>query len=93
MKCARLKRRRELKRPITYLLTVLPTPTKQIFDLLEKKFTDFLWNGTRTRIHKKQLEKNIEEGGLKLINLIEFNKALKLGKENNDHIRGMAGPF
>ena len=63
---------------LVYLFTVLPTPEREIFNVLEKRFSDFLWNGNRVKIHTKQLEKTIENGGLKLTNLIDFNKALKL---------------
>ena len=47
---------------MVYLLTVLPTPTKQIVDCLEKKFTDFCAMEQGKEFIKKQLAKNIEEG-------------------------------
>ena len=63
---------------LVYLFTVLPTPPKFVFDVIEKKFKDFLWNKSTVKINKKQLEKDISEGGLKLINIQDFNNSLKL---------------
>ena len=39
---------------------------------------DFLWKSGTVRICNKQLEKDIGEGGLKLTNIRDFNKSLKL---------------
>ena len=63
---------------LVYLFTVLPTPPKFLFDVIEKKFKDFLRNKSTVKINKKQLEKDISEGGLKLINIQDFNNSLKL---------------
>ena len=47
-------------------------------DKIKSIFKEFLWEGGQTKITDKQLEKNIEDGGLKLINLNAFNKSVKL---------------
>ena len=64
---------------LVYVLTVLPTPPpNNIFDGIEKMLKDFLWKSGTVRICTKQLEKDIGEGGLKLTNIRDFNKSLKL---------------
>ena len=63
---------------LVYLSTVLPTPPSNIFDIIEKRLKDFLWKNGTVRIRNKQLEKYIGEGGLKLTNIRDFNKSLKL---------------
>ena len=63
---------------IVYLLTILPTPPSNIFYVIEKRLKDFLWKNGNVRICNKQLEKEIGEGGLKLTNIRDFNKSLKL---------------
>ena len=63
---------------IVYLLTVLPTPPSNIFEAIEKRLKDFLWKNGNIKICNKQLEKEIGEGDLKLTNIRDFNKSLKL---------------
>ena len=63
---------------LVYVLTILLTPPSNIFDVTEKRLKDFLWNNGTVRICNKQLEKDIGEGGFKLINIRNFNKSLKL---------------
>ena len=58
------------------MFTVLPNPDNSTWVKTRKIFKDFLWGGQVKIV--KQLEKTIEEGGLKLINIDLFNKALKL---------------
>ena len=53
---------------LVYLLTVLPTPPRYIFDVI-KKIKDFLWKNGIVRICNKQFEKVIGESGLKLTNI------------------------
>ena len=62
---------------LVYLLTVLPSPRNVIYDSINGMFSKFLW-GEKVRIAVAQLEKNIEDGGLKLTNLRLFQIALKL---------------
>ena len=62
---------------LVYLLTVLPTPPSSIFDVIGKRLKHFLWKNGTVRICNKQLEKDIEVG-LKLTNIRDFNKSLKL---------------
>ena len=63
---------------LVYLFTVLPNPDNSTWVKTRKIFKDFLWVDGQVKIVNKQLEKTIEEGGLKLINIDLFNKALKL---------------
>ena len=62
---------------LVYLLSVLPTPSDTMFNILETKINNFIWKG-KERISQKQLQKDISNGGLNLTNLRMFNKALKL---------------
>ena len=63
---------------LAYLLKVLPSPGIDIFLDLEKCFKNFIWDEKRPRIIMTQLEKNIEDGGLRLPNIQVLNKAAKL---------------
>ena len=63
---------------LVYLFTVLPTPPTSILGRIEKIFKDFLWKKSTVKISNSQLEKDISEGGLKLINMVNFNRSLKL---------------
>ena len=63
---------------LVYLFTVLPNPDNSTWVKTRKIFKDFLWGEGQVKIVNKQLEKTIEEGGLKLMNIDLFNKALKL---------------
>ena len=63
---------------LVYLFTVLPNPDNSTWVKTRKIFKDFLWGDGQVKIVNKQLEKTIEEGGLKLISIDLFNKALKL---------------
>ena len=63
---------------LVHLFTVLPNPDNSTWVKTRKIFKDFLWGEGQVKIVNKQLEKTIEEGGLKLINIDLFNKALKL---------------
>ena len=62
---------------LVYLFTVLPTPDTNIMDKIERIISDFLWEG-KARVARTFLEKDINEGGLKLTNVKLFNYALKL---------------
>ena len=62
---------------LVYLFTVLPTPVKSIMDRIEEIISDFLWEG-KARVARSYLERDINEGGLKLTNVKLFNCALKL---------------
>ena len=57
---------------IVYLLTTVPFPGGEIVRRLEKIFKHFIWKGN-VKISLWKLEKNIDEGGLKLTNLICFH--------------------
>ena len=62
---------------ISFLCSQVPHATV-IVDRIERIFNDFLWDGITVKISNKQLEKDISEGGLKLMNVKKFNEALKI---------------
>ena len=62
---------------IVYLLTCLPLPCQTLLERIQKMLKSFIWE-TTVRISLKQLEKDVCEGGLKLTNILCFNKSLKL---------------
>ena len=66
-------------RKIVYLLTTQPFPGGEIVARLKRMFKRFIWKGN-VKIFLRQLQQHIDidEGGLKLTNLICFHKALKL---------------
>ena len=60
------------------MFAVLPNPDNSTLVKTKNLFKDNIWGEGQVKIVTKQLEKTIEEGGLKLINIDLFNKALKL---------------
>ena len=60
------------------LLKVLPSPSLDFFVEMEKCFKNFIWEEKRPKIIMAQLEKDIDQGGLRLTNLLMLDKALKL---------------
>ena len=62
---------------LVYLFSVLPTPDKQIVNKIDQMILNFLWDG-KPKVARSFLEKDINQGGLKLTNLMLFNCALKL---------------
>ena len=64
---------------IVYSLTVLPNPGSHVLTRIEKLFQDFLWGSSTVKIANGQLEKDLSEGGLKLLNITNFNHSVKTG--------------
>ena len=63
--------------PIFNLLFIaLPNPNREIIDLINDRLYDFLWN-KKAKIKRDILVNQYSEGGLKMINLNAFIKALK----------------
>ena len=62
---------------LVYLLSVLPTPDKKIINKIDQMISTFLWDG-KPKIARSFLENDINQGGLKLTNIMLFNCALKL---------------
>ena len=56
----------------------LPTPKKETFNKLENVFREFIWNHKPSKFRKGIFQSPLEWGGLKMINLETFDKALKL---------------
>ena len=61
-----------------YLLTSLPSPTKNSFHQTETIFYSFIWGNKRDKIARKILINTIENGGLKMIDIRTFDKVLKI---------------
>ena len=61
-----------------HLLLALPNPPDNLLKNIEKVFYKFLWNGGPDRIKRSIIVKNFKAGGLRMINLPEFIKALKI---------------
>ena len=60
-----------------YPITILDTP-KEILKEIEKTVLDFIWNKKSPKIAKKVLQNQIKDGGLKLPNIYEKEKAWKM---------------
>ena len=61
-----------------HLLLALPNPPDNLLKNIEKILYIFLWNGGPDRIKRSIIVKNFKAGGLRMINLPEFIKALKI---------------
>ena len=60
-----------------YLFQSLTTP-KHIIDTLNKILYEFLWSGKGEKIKRKTLIGDIQDGGLKMIDIPSFVKSIKL---------------
>ena len=63
---------------IVHIVQSLPTMSQQSFKILDEMAYTFIWNKKRHEVNKKTLCKNIQDGGLKMLNLKEFDKSLKI---------------
>ena len=63
---------------ITHILMSLPTPSVDTFKVLETLLINFIWKNKRHEVSKETLYRDIEDGGLNMINIREFEKSLKL---------------
>ena len=61
-----------------YLFLALPNPPGDLITTLERMFFKYLWNEGPDRITRKQIVKNIEAGGLRMIEIKAFITALKI---------------
>jgi hypothetical protein len=61
-----------------HALTVLPAPEKQFYTIFNRLTREFLWKNGRVMVSCENLSKDIEHGGLKLTNIEELSKALKI---------------
>ena len=62
---------------LVHFFIALPTPSKEFFREINKKFYRFLWKGKPPKIKKTTLEFDIKDGGLKMVNVETFEKTLK----------------
>ena len=63
---------------IVHIIQSLPTMSQQSFKILDEMAYTFIWNKKRHEVNKKNLCKNLQDGGLKMLNLKEFDKSLKI---------------
>ena len=61
-----------------YLFLALPNPPGDILRKLERVSFKFLWNKGPDRISRRQIVKNIETGGLRMIDIHAFITSLKV---------------
>ena len=62
---------------LLYPLTVLETPSEACLKLIQNKMYNFLWNGKPDKISRNQIIQEYENGGLKMLNISLFVKAIK----------------
>ena len=63
---------------LVYIMQVLPSPTSEFLKQMEIIFKRFLWDDKKPRITLAQLEKDIQDGGLKLTKLDFLDQPLKM---------------
>lgn len=61
-----------------HLFLALPNPPGELIKRLEKLFYKFLWNSGPDRIKRSIIIKNLNSGGLRMVNVTIFIKALKI---------------
>ena len=62
---------------LVYMLSLLPT-NQQVLDEINNIFYKFLWDGKGDKIKRSIMISDYENGGLRMLDLNSFNKALKL---------------
>ena len=62
---------------LNHIIMTCPTGGTKYIKELEKKFYTFLWEGKPDKIKRINLTQNYQKGGLKMINLSLFIKAMK----------------
>ena len=62
----------------THLFLALPNPPGEFQKLLERKLFKFLWSNGPDRISRKNIVKNIQAGGLRMVNISVFIHHLRL---------------
>lgn len=61
---------------LVYILSSLPSPNDVITEI-SQVFFEFIWNGKRDKVKRNTINMDYKEGGLKMLDLESFNKALK----------------
>jgi hypothetical protein len=59
---------------ITHTLTSVPSPNNQQITDIEDIFFEFIWNKPKTKTKRSTLTRNINEGGLKMVDLNNYIK-------------------
>ena len=62
----------------THLFLALPNPPEDLIKRLDKIFYKFLWNSGPDRIKRTEIIKDVKAGGLRMVNIKYFIKALKI---------------
>ena len=62
----------------THLFLALPNPPGLFLKLLERKLFKFLWSNGPDRVSRKNIIKNIQAGGLRMVNINAFITSLKV---------------
>ena len=63
---------------LTYLFSVLPSPSSEIIKSLKQQSFEFIWNNKRDKIKRDTLIKPYEEGGLRMVDLNCYVNSLKI---------------
>ena len=61
-----------------HLFSTLPTPSVDFLKKFNNIIYNFMWDGKPDKISRQQLTRQIQDGGLKMINMTIFIKSLKL---------------
>lgn len=61
-----------------HLFIYLPNPPDDLVKNIEKRFDKFLWHAGPDRISRKIIIKDLENGGLRMVQISTFIKALKV---------------
>ena len=63
---------------IIHVLQSLPTPNIKFMNKIEKLCTNFIWKDKRHEVNKQTLCLPIEQAGLNMVNLKDFDNSLKI---------------
>ena len=63
---------------LNHILMSIPNPSDHYLKELEKIFFLFVWNNKTHRVKKDVIVKKLEDGGLKMVNLVAFIDSLKM---------------
>ncbi len=63
---------------LTYLFSVLPTPSNNFMKKLEQTLFKFIWKGKPDKISREIMYCNKSEGGLKMTNVHDFADSIKI---------------
>ena len=63
---------------LIYQITNLISPPSNFLETIDNKIIDFLWDGKRSKINRKNMYLNHSDGGLKIPNVFVYSQSLKL---------------